>query len=367
MERLLHIARSALEAYLERGTLNATAEAALSMRRVRAFGLIGVGLLGIGSVAALLTPGASGAAPWAFGALAIEFCLLRLARTGAGRFTATSYHLAMGLLLAVITVGAVHLGGAHHVSVTLPSLMIIATAHVLGVGAAAFWTAISIAVMGVLVAGAVLPDPIPGAAQAPRPVMIGFRAVILLSVFGLAAMGRRFEDRQRDRMLYLARHDPLTGLLNRRAFDERLRDALARAERYGHRVALLFVDLDGFKKVNDQCGHARGDELLQECAARIRSITRATDAAGRTGGDEFVVLLESIPETKSAEAYASRLLELCAPRPDRAGIEASLGVALYPDHARDAESLTQAADAAMYAAKRAGGGRLELAAEGTRG
>ena len=178
---------------------------------------------------------------------------------------------------------------------------------------------------------------------------------------GYLSLGSEGASSDDEQMTFLARRDPLTGLLNRRAFDERLREALARAERYGSRVGLLFLDLDGFKKVNDSEGHARGDALLQQCAERIQSVTRATDAAGRNGGDEFVVLLESIAEPKSAETYAARLLELCAEGEGLPGIDASLGIAVYPDHAGDAEGLTGAADAAMYEAKRAGGGRLAVA------
>lgn len=165
---------------------------------------------------------------------------------------------------------------------------------------------------------------------------------------------RRFEEQ----LLYLANHDDLTGLFNRRRFHEELDQELARARRYGNRGALLFLDLDDFKVVNDTLGHRVGDDVLVRLARVLQDELRETDIAARLGGDEFAVLL---PQTggAQAEAVAGRLLAaigrlqvVIAGRPHR--LSASIGIALYPDHGTSAEDILAGADIAMYEAKREG-------------
>jgi diguanylate cyclase (GGDEF)-like protein len=159
---------------------------------------------------------------------------------------------------------------------------------------------------------------------------------------------------------HLAEHDALTGLPNRAQLESELARALARAARHRHRLAALFIDLDGFKQVNDRQGHACGDGLLRKVGSRMRETLRGEDLLARWGGDEFVVLVESPRHAADAAAAAMALLgavkdaaldtDAHAPR-----VTASIGIALYPDHAADAAQLLGVADAAMYGAKRAGG------------
>jgi diguanylate cyclase (GGDEF)-like protein len=163
----------------------------------------------------------------------------------------------------------------------------------------------------------------------------------------------------------LAFCDPLTGLPNRALFDDRLRHALACADRAGSdatggRVAVLYLDLDGFKPINDSYGHAAGDVVLRQVATRLRAICRQADTLARLGGDEFVVLLEQVAQQDEAEQVAQRIVRALGQPfalPERRVLLAtSIGIALYPDHG-PAERLMPCADAAMYAAKRAGGSR----------
>ena len=155
--------------------------------------------------------------------------------------------------------------------------------------------------------------------------------------------------------------DPLTGLMNRASFDRVLPEALARAARTHSEAALLFMDLDGFKSVNDKNGHPAGDMLLKEVAQRVMSSVREDDLLARYGGDEFVVLLESLSDRNVIDAIATRIIDTLSAPLTVEGIEVklsvSIGVALFPDHARDASELVLRADAAMYWAKHEGGDR----------
>jgi diguanylate cyclase (GGDEF)-like protein len=152
-------------------------------------------------------------------------------------------------------------------------------------------------------------------------------------------------------------HDALTGLPNRQLLADRLGSALRRAERERGSLALLFIDLDGFKTVNDTLGHAAGDAVLQAAARRLGGALRSTDTVARVGGDELVVLLPGIGDRAQAEAIAAKLAAvLAAPVDTAAGparVGASIGLALYPQDAPDAAGLLAAADAAMYEVKRA--------------
>jgi diguanylate cyclase (GGDEF)-like protein len=161
-----------------------------------------------------------------------------------------------------------------------------------------------------------------------------------------------------------ALHDPLTGLPNRRLLDDRLNHAAARAHRENRLLAVLFIDLDGFKQVNDTLGHAAGDELLRQIAGRLQHTIRQTDTLARTGGDEFTLLVENVKDEASALNVAQKVgLAITSPFVvfgSPAAVTASIGVSLYPVHAVDGASLQQLADAAMYAAKRAGKNAVRL-------
>jgi diguanylate cyclase (GGDEF)-like protein/PAS domain S-box-containing protein len=153
-------------------------------------------------------------------------------------------------------------------------------------------------------------------------------------------------------------HDALTGLPNRNSLAARLEHAILRVNRSGDRLALLFIDLDRFKKVNDTLGHAAGDEVLRQAAARIRACVREVDTVARLGGDEFVVLLESDvrPDTPGiiGERIRSGFKSPFEYRGAEVKVGASVGVSLYPDHARDPAALLESADEAMYRVKNSG-------------
>lgn len=153
-------------------------------------------------------------------------------------------------------------------------------------------------------------------------------------------------------------HDALTGLPNRNSLASRLEHAIMRVNRSGDRLALLFIDLDRFKKVNDTLGHAAGDEVLRQAAARIRACVREVDTVARLGGDEFVVLLETDVRPDTPGIIGERIRAGFTFPFDYRGAEvncgASVGVSLYPDHARDPESLLESADEAMYRVKHSG-------------
>ena len=168
-----------------------------------------------------------------------------------------------------------------------------------------------------------------------------------------------------DELQHMADHDALTGLLNRRGFQAALAAHVARCQRYGPGGALLMLDLDGFKAVNDRLGHAAGDELLRSAAGALTTRLRQSDIVARLGGDEFAVLLP-IQNQAEAEAVADALLETIRTRvstgPDgEAGlVSASIGIALLVDGEQCAEALVADADVAMYASKAAGKGRYTV-------
>jgi len=174
-----------------------------------------------------------------------------------------------------------------------------------------------------------------------------------------------------DQAIELALYDPLTGLPNRKLLEERTAQALAAARRHQVRAALLFVDLDRFKPVNDNYGHAYGDLLLKEVAQRMQGCMRESDIAARLGGDEFVVLLSETDGPETVKAVANKILDRLIQPYRIAGhtfdISASIGVAIYPDHGHDSTALMKSADAAMYAAKNRGRANVQFAAAGDGG
>ena len=158
---------------------------------------------------------------------------------------------------------------------------------------------------------------------------------------------------------FVATHDALTGLPNRVMFGQRLDHAMRRAQRRGQRLAVLFIDLDRFKEINDALGHDYGDSLLREVAHRFGQGLRSSDSVARFGGDEFVVLLEEIADPMLVAGVAQKLGAALAERFVLAGSEyqvtASIGVSVYPDDSEDAQALLKNADIAMYRAKERGG------------
>lgn len=173
------------------------------------------------------------------------------------------------------------------------------------------------------------------------------------------------EQRRKDERIWTQAHyDALTALPNRNLFWERLDQVLRRAKRDNQQVALLWIDLDGFKAINDRLGHAAGDELLRQAAVRLNGRIRDSDTVARMGGDEFTVILPDIADLDAAVGVAAnlvvRLAEPFALQGDVGRVSASIGVSLYPPHAESAEALVKCADVAMYAAKRAGKNRVQV-------
>jgi diguanylate cyclase (GGDEF)-like protein len=171
--------------------------------------------------------------------------------------------------------------------------------------------------------------------------------------------------RERDKLAASALRDPLTGALSRSVFYEELTRALARMERKPHALAVLFVDLDRLKQVNDCHGHAAGDELIRQTVTRLHASLRPSDTVARIGGDEFVILLDDLQHSKEAEIVAERILDnLSAPCHVTPSVvispSASVGIALAQNGSMDADALLSHSDAAMYKAKQAGRGRYEL-------
>jgi diguanylate cyclase (GGDEF)-like protein len=164
----------------------------------------------------------------------------------------------------------------------------------------------------------------------------------------------------RERAQFAATHDPLTQLPNRHLFEEQMRRVLPRAQRTGESVALLYLDLDRFKGINDTLGHAAGDEVLVEVAARLARCTRRSDVVARVGGDEFLLLVTDLGGDSALSAVAAKIQQLLAQPFSIAGREywigASIGIAVYPRDGEDADMLMRHADLALYQAKAGGRG-----------
>ncbi len=161
-----------------------------------------------------------------------------------------------------------------------------------------------------------------------------------------------------ERLKHLATHDPLTGLPNRTEFERCCREAMARARRQRHRLAVLYIDLDKFKPVNDTYGHVAGDELLRVLSVRMQQMMRETDIVARIGGDEFSVLLADLDDVSHSYIVACKLLDMLSqPVESRRGthtVGASIGISTYPDDGNDPQTLLRLADAAMYRVKQGG-------------
>ena len=190
--------------------------------------------------------------------------------------------------------------------------------------------------------------------------VIGALLTLLLAAGGILISRRTLARLQgaEQRLAQLAQYDALTGLANRTLFQDRLAQAIARAHRSERRIALLFLDLDRFKEINDSLGHEAGDRVLQEAAARLRQHLREGDSVARLGGDEFTVVLEDVESAEQVQGVAHKLLRAFAEPMAFAGrdlfVTLSMGIALYPADGADADSLLKHADTAMYQAKSEG-------------
>jgi diguanylate cyclase (GGDEF)-like protein len=160
----------------------------------------------------------------------------------------------------------------------------------------------------------------------------------------------------------LALHDPLTGLPNRRLLEDRIGTTLQHAARNHGKAAVMYLDLDGFKNINDTYGHAYGDEILKMVAGRLVGSSRKEDTVARVGGDEFIILLGSVSSLHDAQEPASKLVEIVSEpyfiNDLTLKLSTSIGIALFPDDADNVEALIKAADSALYEAKRSGKNRV---------
>jgi len=161
-----------------------------------------------------------------------------------------------------------------------------------------------------------------------------------------------------DEVKKLAHYDSVTKLPNRRLFFDRLEKSISQAKRYKHKLAVLFLDLDGFKSVNDALGHTAGDKLLKKAGARMLKMIRATDTVARFGGDEFTFCLNDVKNRENVALVADKILTgLSKPfmiNGETCQIGGSIGISIFPDDHVEIETLTKQADAAMYAVKRSG-------------
>jgi len=213
-----------------------------------------------------------------------------------------------------------------------------------------------------------------GTLQQHPGIVIGLMLGLLLMPRFFLAMIHRLADanrllaRKKEEAEYQAHHDILTGLPNRAALEAILRHSLIQAERDGTRLAVIFLDLDSFKAINDNFGHAAGDDLLRQVARCLRQHVRASDTVARLGGDEFIVLLENCGEPTDVAAIVDQLYS-CSGRYYRIGhhetfVTGSCGVAVFPNDGRDGMTLIKNADTAMYQAKAAGVNQFRLYDQG---
>ena len=160
------------------------------------------------------------------------------------------------------------------------------------------------------------------------------------------------------KLSHLSEHDFLTGLPNRMLLNDRLKNAMALAQRHRNKVAVLFVDVDRFKLINDLLGHRVGDKVLQLLGKRLEASVRKSDTVCRHGGDEFVIVLSEVEHAQSAVRHAEKIRAVLSPpftiTPHELRVNVSIGISVFPDDAQDAETLIECADAAMYDAKESG-------------
>jgi diguanylate cyclase (GGDEF)-like protein len=317
--------------------------------------LLLVGVMAIGVPFALGLPGLGAFGVLFFGTLVAGHFLAGDELDSFRRF----HHMLYLVALAAVAYAVFGLGLPPVITVHFPALVLLAAAHLLGARAAVLWSLPSLALVA---AGVFFPPPIER--QVSPALVFLTRAATLVAILGFGVSFRRAHDRQAAELERSATTDSLTGLANRRELDRTLDQVLERSRRFERQGALVFVDLDGVKSINDELGHAGGDAFIRKLARRIAAATRVVDTVARLGGDEFVILLSETSDPKGGETFARKLREILHVPCEIDGIaiqpSASIGVALFPQAADRASELLRLADQAMYEAKRAGGNRIRL-------
>lgn len=264
-------------------------------------------------------------------------------------------HVALGMGLCFIGIACYAFGIGNVIAVYFSTLIVLMAASTLGANAAVGWSLPCFAV----IAFTVLYPPELVREVGPVGTLVT-RVATLTGVLAYSVSFRRRQDRQADELYQQALTDSLTGLANRRQMENLLTIAIAQADRFERHCAVVFVDVDGLKQINDQWGHEAGDEMIRIVASRIAASTRVSDKAARIGGDEFVVVLSEVQDASNVETFAENLLQAVCRPANIAGQNLtpsiSLGAALYPDDADASQPLLRRADAAMYVAKDSGGG-----------
>jgi len=275
-------------------------------------------------------------------------------------------HMVCGVVMGAVTAGIIVSGGPV-LSPTVPvSLVAIILAFVLGGRRMGMiWTWIVLATHALLLVLVATVGPFPQWLDVNYPAayhilhwLVTYSVIMgMMIIFdAINARLKRERDAERSRFEHLASHDSLTQLANRHMFDDNLRLAVARAQRHRNSLALFFIDLDGFKQINDNYGHEMGDRVLQVVAARLQTHFRNIDTVARLGGDEFAIVVEDLDDESRVVPLAQKIVALLSDPmeslPPEVRLGGSIGVAIYPQHAQDAEKLVRYADTAMYQAKR---------------
>jgi diguanylate cyclase (GGDEF)-like protein len=332
------------------------ARASLAMSHARvplgiAMGLVGSVVIGVPILLGLPSLSLFGVA--ILGLLALH---MRAIEGTLGRFRTFAHGLYL-LALVAVAFAVFVLGLPPVIAVYFPAIVLLGAAQMVSTRAALAWSVPCVA----LVAAATFAPPAVQREVAALPTF-AVRVATLLTILTFAVSFRRSHDRQAEELLRFATTDALTGLPNRRDFERALGETLERAERFGRRGALVYVDLDGLKTVNDTLGHEAGDELLRCIAERAARHTRSVDKPARIGGDEFVVLLSEFDDPKGGEVFARNLIQVLRAPTTIAGLRyqpsVSIGVAPFPEAADEPQELLRCGDEAMYEAKRAGGNRI---------
>jgi len=304
-----------------------------------------------------------------------DLAILMMSTTAMGTLVAYACHRIPGLerLAPQIQLGTFFgmalgsvfvLGGLSSPTISFLVVVPMLATQLAGRPTAIFWSlAVGVAIAG-LIAVHRLGIEIPSIMrESNRPLVRGIVqylvviVVVAVTLRNASANQRLRTDLAAERARYaeLAGTDPLTGVANRRRLGEHLDLAVARARRGGSKVGVAVFDLNDFKRINDESGHAAGDAVICACADRLESLTRRTDLVARLGGDEFAVMLEGIRSRKELDAVSSKLANHVSQRVDHRGegirCSASIGSALFPDDSEDLGQLLEIADGAMYRAK----------------